>query len=132
MPGLTRPASPARQPGSYLADVLHDVSLTFHWNNPDHPTRWPPGAASATPWPADLPERPGSRGRIGWWCDRHRYAVFPGQAPSVCAAFGLGIVVRLITMLGFPPAIWFGGDSASYLWATALYHVPQHLPAVRV
>ena len=26
-------------------------------------------------------------------------------------------------MLGFPPAIWFGGDSASYL-STALYHAP--------
>src|SRR5215831_19941731 len=39
------------------------------------------------------------------------------------AAFGLGLVLRLITMLGFPPAIWFGGDSASYL-STALYHAP--------
>jgi hypothetical protein len=36
---------------------------------------------------------------------------------------GLGLVVRLITVLGFPPAIWFGGDSASYL-STALYHAP--------
>jgi len=37
--------------------------------------------------------------------------------------FGHGLAARLITMLGFPPAIWFGGDSASYL-STALYHVP--------
>ena len=29
----------AAQPGSYLADVLHDVSLSFYWNNPDHPSR---------------------------------------------------------------------------------------------
>src|SRR5262249_46760073 len=28
----------AAQPGSYLADVLRDVSLTFYWNNPDHPS----------------------------------------------------------------------------------------------
>jgi hypothetical protein len=38
-------------------------------------------------------------------------------------AFSLGLLVRVITMLGFPPAIWFGGDSASYL-STALYHAP--------
>ena len=30
-------------------------------------------------------------------------------------ALALGAVLRLITMLGFPPAIWFGGDSASYV-----------------
>ena len=28
----------AAQPGSYLADVLHDVSLSFYWNNPNHPS----------------------------------------------------------------------------------------------
>ena len=38
------------------------------------------------------------------------------------AALG-GLVLRVITMLGFPPAIWFGGDSASYL-STALRHAP--------
>ena len=48
---------------------------------------------------------------------------FLGRHRLFAAAFGLGIVVRLITMLGFPPAIWFGGDSASYL-STALYHAP--------
>jgi hypothetical protein len=31
------------------------------------------------------------------------------------AAFAVGLVVRVITMLGFPPAIWFGGDSVSYV-----------------
>jgi hypothetical protein len=31
------------------------------------------------------------------------------------AAFALGLALRLITMLGFPPAIWFGGDSVSYV-----------------
>jgi hypothetical protein len=30
-------------------------------------------------------------------------------------AFALGAVLRLITMLGFPPAIWYGGDSVSYV-----------------
>jgi hypothetical protein len=39
-------------------------------------------------------------------------------------ACGLGLALRVITMLGFPPAIWFGGDSASYL-AAALYHTPS-------
>ena len=48
---------------------------------------------------------------------------FLGRHRLFAAAFGLGLVVRLITMLGFPPAIWFGGDSASYL-STALYHAP--------
>jgi hypothetical protein len=28
----------AAQPTGYLADVLHDVSLTFYWNNPEHPS----------------------------------------------------------------------------------------------
>jgi hypothetical protein len=46
-----------------------------------------------------------------------------GRHRLFAAALGLGLVVRVITMLGFPPAIWFGGDSASYL-STALYHDP--------
>jgi hypothetical protein len=29
----------AAQPGDYLADVVQDASLTFYWNNPDHPNR---------------------------------------------------------------------------------------------
>ena len=48
---------------------------------------------------------------------------FLGRHRLFAAALGLGLVVRLITVLGFPPAIWFGGDSASYL-STALYHAP--------
>jgi hypothetical protein len=46
-----------------------------------------------------------------------------GRHRLFAAAFGLGLAVRVIAMLGFPPAIWFGGDSASYL-STALYHTP--------
>lgn len=30
-------------------------------------------------------------------------------------AFALGAALRLITMLAFPPAIWYGGDSVSYV-----------------
>jgi hypothetical protein len=30
-------------------------------------------------------------------------------------AFALGAALRLVTMLGFPPAIWYGGDSVSYV-----------------
>jgi len=45
---------------------------------------------------------------------RHRWFV---------AAFTAGLALRVITMIGFPPAIWFGGDSASYL-STALRHAP--------
>lgn len=40
------------------------------------------------------------------------------------AAFSLGTALRVITMLGYPPAIWFGGDSASYL-STALRLLPS-------
>ena len=39
------------------------------------------------------------------------------------AAFVLGLALRVITMLGFPPAIWLGGDSTSYL-RTGLSLVP--------
>jgi hypothetical protein len=39
------------------------------------------------------------------------------------AAFTAGLVLRVLVMIGFPPAIWFGGDSASYL-STALRHAP--------
>lgn len=34
-----------------------------------------------------------------------------------CAAFVAGLGLRVITMLGFPPAIWFGGDSESYVYS---------------
>jgi hypothetical protein len=30
-------------------------------------------------------------------------------------AFALGATLRLVTMLAFPPAIWYGGDSVSYV-----------------
>jgi hypothetical protein len=38
-----------------------------------------------------------------------------GRHRLFTAAFSLGLVLRVVTMLGFRPAIWFGGDSASYL-----------------
>jgi hypothetical protein len=40
------------------------------------------------------------------------------------AAFGFGAALRVITMLGYSPAIWFGGDSASYL-STGLRLLPS-------
>jgi hypothetical protein len=33
----------------------------------------------------------------------------------ICAALLAGLALRLVTMLGFPPAIWFAGDSISYV-----------------
>ncbi len=48
---------------------------------------------------------------------------FLGRHLLFTIVFSLGLALRVITMLGFPPAIWFGGDSASYL-STALYHAP--------
>lgn len=38
-----------------------------------------------------------------------------GRHRVFAVVLGLGLVVRAVTMLGFPPAIWFGGDSASYV-----------------
>lgn len=40
-----------------------------------------------------------------------------GRHRLFAVAFGAGLVIRVITMLAFPPAIWFGGDSASYVSA---------------
>jgi len=36
----------------------------------------------------------------------------------------LGLALRVLTMLGFPPAIWFAGDSIVYV-KTALTHIPS-------
>jgi hypothetical protein len=41
----------------------------------------------------------------------------------MAAALMAGLAMRVITMLGFPPAIWFAGDSISYVTA-ALDHSP--------
>jgi hypothetical protein len=38
-------------------------------------------------------------------------------------ALAAGVAVRVITMVGFPPAIWFAGDSISYV-TSALDHSP--------
>jgi hypothetical protein len=46
-----------------------------------------------------------------------------GRPRLFSGAIALGLALRVITMLAFPPAIWFGGDSASYL-STALRLVP--------
>lgn len=44
----------------------------------------------------------------GLWATIKRHRMFT-------VAVSLGLAVRAITMAGFPPSIWFGGDSASYL-----------------
>ena len=41
-----------------------------------------------------------------------------GRHRTFTAVFSLGLALRVVTMLGFRPAIWFGGDSASYLSAS--------------
>jgi hypothetical protein len=46
-----------------------------------------------------------------------------GRHRLFAAAFALGLALRVTVLLGFPPAIWFGGDSASYL-STALRLAP--------
>jgi len=46
----------------------------------------------------------------------HRHLWFAAAAAG-------GLILRVLTTLGFPPAIWFGGDSASYL-STALRYAP--------
>jgi hypothetical protein len=40
------------------------------------------------------------------------------------AVMTAGIALRVITIVGFPPAIWFAGDSITYV-NTALTHVPS-------
>ncbi len=49
---------------------------------------------------------------------------FPGHNRTFTVAFLLAAAVRVVTMIAFRPAIWFGGDSASYL-AVALRHKPD-------
>lgn len=39
-------------------------------------------------------------------------------------AFTIGLGLRIVTMLGFPPAIWFAGDSITYV-NTAITHKPS-------
>jgi Dolichyl-phosphate-mannose-protein mannosyltransferase len=39
-------------------------------------------------------------------------------------AFIIGLGLRIVTMLGFPPAIWFAGDSITYV-NTAITHKPS-------
>jgi hypothetical protein len=74
-------------------------------SRPGTPTRW---ARAATPW---NPRWLKAAARLP---NRHRW---------FAAAAAAGLVLRVLTVLAFPPAIWFGGDSASYL-STALRLVP--------
>jgi hypothetical protein len=47
----------------------------------------------------------------GWQTAR----AFPGRNRIFTAAALLAVAVRVVVMLAFRPALWFGGDSASYL-----------------
>ena len=49
---------------------------------------------------------------------------FPGHNRIFTVALLLAAAVRVVTMLAFRPAIWFGGDSATYV-AVALRHKPD-------
>jgi hypothetical protein len=46
---------------------------------------------------------------------RTRVGNFLANNKLFAVVFAVGAALRLITMLGFPPAIWFGGDSVSYI-----------------
>jgi len=49
---------------------------------------------------------------------------FPRRNPAFTAALLLAVAIRAITIVAFRPAIWFGGDSASYV-AVALRLQPD-------
>jgi hypothetical protein len=63
------------------------------------------------------------RGKIGPMSWVHNALQFLAKHWIFGLAFALGLALRLITMLGFPPAIWLGGDSKSYL-TTGLSLIP--------
>jgi hypothetical protein len=60
------------------------------------------------------PEQSGSHGKITAVKIRRALGWVTGNW-LFSGVFAIGLVLRLITMLGFPPAIWFGGDSVSYV-----------------
>jgi hypothetical protein len=68
---------------------------------------------------------PGVAAAMAGWGTVNRVAVWSGlrRHRLFTVAFTLGLALRVVTMLGFPPAIFFGGDSASYI-STALRHAP--------
>ncbi len=46
---------------------------------------------------------------------RTRASNFLANNKLFAVFFALGTALRLVTLLGFPPAIWYGGDSVSYV-----------------
>jgi len=46
---------------------------------------------------------------------RTRVGNFLANNKLFAVVFAVGAALRLITILGFPPAIWYGGDSVSYV-----------------
>jgi hypothetical protein len=132
----------AAQPGSYLADVLRDVSLTFHWNNPDHPsaamahrykftyatTHWiSPGYVLA-------PGRTVASDQLryggvtstravepfaGWMRGYQRFAYLPGALLGVLLLAGLGGIVRSWRGGGFRRLDGWGGPGL-FPWAASV------------
>jgi hypothetical protein len=132
----------AAQPGSYLADVLRDVSLTFYWNNPDHPslamahryefayatTHWiSPGYVLA-------PGRTVASDQLryggvastravepfaGWMRGYQRFAYLPGALLGVLLLVGLGGIVRSWRGGGFRRLDGWGGPGL-FPWAASV------------
>ena len=75
---------------------------------------------------ARTPGRSSSSGMARWEIMKVLQAIraFPGHNRTFTVALLLAAAVRAVTMLAFRPAIWFGGDSASYV-AVALRGQPD-------
>jgi hypothetical protein len=132
----------AAQPGSYLADVLRDFSLTFYWNNPDHPsaamahryefayatTHWiSPGYVLA-------PGRTVASDQLryggvtstravepfaGWMRGYQRFAYLPGALLGVLLLAGLGGIARSWRGGGFRRLDGWGGPGL-FPWAASV------------
>jgi hypothetical protein len=132
----------AAQPADYLADVLHDASLTFYWNNPDHPsavmTHRYQFAFATTNWIS--PGHVLGRGHTvafdqlryggvastsavepfaGWMRGYQRFVYLRGTLLGVLLLIGLGGIVRSWRGGGFRRLDGWGGPGL-YPWAAAV------------
>jgi len=122
----------AAQPGSYVADVLRDVSLTFYWNNPDHPSRAMAQryefASATTHWISPgyvlAPGRTVASDQLryggvtstraaepfaGWLRGYQRFAYLPGALLGALLLAGLGGIARSWRGGGFRRLDGWGG-----------------------
>jgi hypothetical protein len=132
----------AAQPGSYVADVLRDVSLTFYWNNPDHPSAAMAHryefAYATTHWisPGYLlaPGRTVASDQLryggvtstravepfaGWMRGYQRFAYLPGALLGALLLVGLGGIVRSWRGGGFRRLDGWGGPGL-FPWAASV------------